>query len=108
MIFVVIGKKEGAKVLVGGVQLKEGDLAKGSFIAPTLLTDVTNDMRIAQEEIFGPVAVIMKFKTADEVIALANDSEYGLGNHPLANPAGENAPGRYAGRGAAWSDYQEG
>lgn len=46
---------------------------------PTLLANVTNDMRIAQEEIFGPVAVIIKFKTEEEVIALANDSEYGLG-----------------------------
>ena len=46
---------------------------------PTLLTDVTNDMAIAREEIFGPVAVVIKFKTVDEVIALANDSDYGLG-----------------------------
>lgn len=77
--YIEIGKKEGAKVLVGGVQLQDGALAQGSFIAPTLLTDVTNDMRIAQEEIFGPVAVVIKFQTVDEVIALANESEYGLG-----------------------------
>lgn len=76
--YIEIGKEEGAKVLVGGYQIKEGELAKGTFIAPTLLTDVTNNMRVAQEEIFGPVAVIMKFKTVDEAIALANDSEYGL------------------------------
>lgn len=46
---------------------------------PTLLVDVTNDMRVAQEEIFGPVAVVMKFKDEDEVIRMANESEYGLG-----------------------------
>ena len=46
---------------------------------PTLITNVTNDMRVAQEEIFGPVAVVIKFKTEDEVIAMANDSVYGLG-----------------------------
>ena len=46
---------------------------------PTLITNVTNDMRVAQEEIFGPVAVVIKFKTEEEVIAMANDSTYGLG-----------------------------
>lgn len=46
---------------------------------PTLLVDVDNKMRVAQEEIFGPVASVIKFRTEDEVIALANDSEYGLG-----------------------------
>ena len=46
---------------------------------PTILADVTNDMRVAQEEIFGPVCVVIKFKTEEEVIAMANDNEYGLG-----------------------------
>ena len=46
---------------------------------PTLITNVTNDMRVAQEEIFGPVAVVIKFHDEDEVVAMANDSEYGLG-----------------------------
>jgi acyl-CoA reductase-like NAD-dependent aldehyde dehydrogenase len=46
---------------------------------PTLLVDVKNNMRVAQEEIFGPVAAVIKFKTEEEVIAMANDSEYGLG-----------------------------
>ena len=52
--YVEIGKEEGAKVLCGGVQAKEGELEKGCFLRPTLLGDVTNDMRVAQEEIFGP------------------------------------------------------
>ncbi len=77
--YVEIGKTEGAKVLCGGVQATEGELEKGCFLRPTLLGDVTNDMRVAQEEIFGPVACIIKFKTEEEVLAMANDSAYGLG-----------------------------
>ncbi len=77
--YVEIGKKEGAKVACGGYQLTENGLDKGCFMKPTLLVDVTNDMRVAQEEIFGPVAVVIKFKDEDEVIKMANDSEYGLG-----------------------------
>lgn len=77
--YVEIGKSEGAKVLCGGVQAKEGELEKGCFLRPTLLGDVTNDMRVAQEEIFGSVACIIKFKTEEEVLAMANDSAYGLG-----------------------------
>ncbi len=73
------GKKEGARVICGGEAITEGELAKGCFMKPTLLADVTNDMRIAQEEIFGPVACIIKFKDEEEVIRMANDSEFGLG-----------------------------
>jgi acyl-CoA reductase-like NAD-dependent aldehyde dehydrogenase len=77
--YIEIGKKEGAKVIVGGERITSGGLDKGFFIQPTLLADVTNDMRVAQEEIFGPVAAIIKFKTEDEVVKMANDSVYGLG-----------------------------
>ncbi|MEE0776121.1 MAG: aldehyde dehydrogenase family protein, partial [Bacillota bacterium] len=77
--YIDIAKKEGAKVVCGGERLTEGPLAKGAFMRPTLLTDVTNDMRIAQEEIFGPVASVIKFKTEEEVIDMANDNPYGLG-----------------------------
>lgn len=77
--YVEIGKSEGAKVLCGGEQIREGGLEKGAFLRPTLLGNVTNDMRVAQEEIFGPVACIIKFKTEDEAVAMANDSQYGLG-----------------------------
>ena len=69
------GVKEGARVLVGGKRY--GD--KGAFMQPTLLVDVKNDMTVAQEEIFGPVAVVVKFKDEEEVVRLANESEYGLG-----------------------------
>ncbi|MDN5353107.1 MAG: aldehyde dehydrogenase [Clostridiales bacterium] len=77
--YVRIGKEEGAEVLAGGVQLTDGELGKGVFMAPTLMGNATNDMRISQEEIFGPVATVIKFKTEEDVIKMANDSEYGLG-----------------------------
>lgn len=73
------GKKEGAKVACGGERLANGDFAKGCFMKPTLLVDVKNNMKVAQEEIFGPVAVIIRFKTEEEVIEMANDNAYGLG-----------------------------
>lgn len=73
------GKEEGAEVLCGGYQIKEDGLENGCFIRPTLLGNVTNDMSVARDEIFGPVACIIKFKTEEEVIAMANDSQYGLG-----------------------------
>ena len=77
--YVDIGKEEGATVITGGRRLTEDGLDKGCFMAPTLLGDVTPDMRVAQEEIFGPVAVVIKFHTEEEALAIANDSVYGLG-----------------------------
>lgn len=77
--YIEIAKQEGAVIACGGEANTEGACANGSFFKPTLITNVTNDMRVAQEEIFGPVAVVIKFKTEEEVIALANDSKYGLG-----------------------------
>ena len=77
--YIDIAKSEGAEILCGGERYMENGCDKGCFMKPTLIANVTNDMRVAQEEIFGPVAVIMKFKTEEEVIAMANDSEYGLG-----------------------------
>ena len=72
------GRREGATILTGGTRLT-GALSNGCYMRPTLLTDVTNDMEVAREEIFGPVAVVIKFKTMEEVIEMANDSDYGLG-----------------------------
>ncbi|KAF1290264.1 aldehyde dehydrogenase family protein [Candidatus Enterococcus leclercqii] len=77
--YIEIGKQEGAQVSAGGKRINKDGLDKGCFVEPTLLTNVTNDMRVAQEEIFGPVAVVIKFDTIEEVIKMANDSEYGLG-----------------------------
>lgn len=75
--YIEVGKAEGAKVLCGGERHMDGECAKGFFIKPTLL-EGTNDMRIAQEEIFGPVGVVIKFSTEEEVIAMANGTQYGL------------------------------
>ena len=77
--YIKIGKSEGARVACGGERMTEGELAKGCFMKPTLLVDVDNHMRVAQEEIFGPVACVIKFHDEDEVIELANDNAYGLG-----------------------------
>lgn len=72
-------KKEGATVLTGGQAAHVPGFEQGAFMQPTLLTDVKNDMTVCQCEIFGPVAVVVKFRTEEEVIAMANDSDYGLG-----------------------------
>lgn len=77
--YIEIGKNEGARVLTGGERYVEGDTKNGYFMKPTLLVDVDNSMRVAREEIFGPVGVVIKFKTEEEVIEMANDSNYGLG-----------------------------
>jgi acyl-CoA reductase-like NAD-dependent aldehyde dehydrogenase len=74
--YVELGVSEGATVLTGGGR-PEVELP-GYFYAPTVLTGVDNDMRVTREEIFGPVAAVMPFDTEDEVLALANDTEYGL------------------------------
>ena len=77
--YVKIGESEGCKIGCGGVQVVENGLDKGCYMRPTLLLNATNKMRVAQEEIFGPVAVVIKFHDVDEVIEMANDSIYGLG-----------------------------
>ncbi|MBX3137051.1 aldehyde dehydrogenase family protein [Candidatus Obscuribacterales bacterium] len=76
--YVEIGKNEGAKLLFGGNILTEGDLAKGCFHEPTIFGDVKASMRIAQEEIFGPVTAIIPVADFDEAIEVANGTEYGL------------------------------
>jgi gamma-glutamyl-gamma-aminobutyraldehyde dehydrogenase len=74
--YIDIGKKEGAKLALGGATPKGMD--KGCYVAPTLFTGVKNDMRIAKEEIFGPVTGVLSYKKLDDAIAMANDSIYGL------------------------------
>ncbi|MCY1354665.1 NAD/NADP-dependent betaine aldehyde dehydrogenase [compost metagenome] len=71
-------KKEGATCLAGGERATGEGLDQGLYIKPTLYADVTPDMRIVREEIFGPVAVLIPFDTEEEAIRIANDSEYGL------------------------------
>jgi alcohol dehydrogenase class IV len=76
--YVQIGKKEGAEVVTGGNRLDIPGYEKGFYYAPTIFTNVKNSMRIAQEEIFGPVVCIVKFDDDEEAVAIANDSIYGL------------------------------
>ncbi|MEU1183506.1 aldehyde dehydrogenase family protein [Streptomyces sp. NPDC005820] len=75
--YVELGRKEGATVL-GGDAAGHRLPSRGFYIGPTLLADCTNDMRVAREEIFGPVVVVIPFDEEDEGVALANDSDYGL------------------------------
>jgi aldehyde dehydrogenase (NAD+) len=72
-----VGLDEGARLLCGGLGKPEG-LEAGWYVKPTIFADVTNNMRIAQEEIFGPVLVIIPFDSEEGAIALANDTPYGL------------------------------
>ncbi len=76
--YVEIGKQEGAKLLIGGHRLTGGEYDKGWFYAPTIFVDVHPKMRIAQEEIFGPVLCVIKVKSFEEAIEVLNDSTYGL------------------------------
>lgn len=76
--YIKTGLSEGAKLAVGGKAPQTSGLSKGFFVEPTIFTNVNNKMRIAQEEIFGPVLSVIKYKTVDEAVAIANDSMYGL------------------------------
>ena len=72
------GRSEGARLLIGGNRVTEGDYAKGAYVAPTVFTDCNDGMTIVREEIFGPVMSILIYDTEDEVIRRANATEYGL------------------------------
>lgn len=76
--YIEIGKNEGAEIAAGGRRLTGGDYDKGYYVEPTVFTGVRSGMRIAQEEIFGPVVAVMPFETFDEAMDAANDVEYGL------------------------------
>ena len=76
--YVEIGKHEGATLACGGQRLTDGDYAKGFFHQPTVFVDVTPKMRIAREEIFGPVVAVIKCRSLDEAVAIGNDVDYGL------------------------------
>ncbi|MFC5589664.1 aldehyde dehydrogenase family protein [Sporosarcina soli] len=76
--YIRIGQEEGATLACGGKRIERDGMEKGFFIEPTVFTNVTSEMRIVKEEIFGPVVVVQKFKDEAEAIRLANDSDYGL------------------------------
>jgi len=80
-----IGIEEGASLVAGGVEKPEG-YEKGYYVKPTVFADVTNDMTIAREEIFGPVLSIIKYENEEEAIEIANDTEYGLAGYVQGEP----------------------
>ena len=76
--YLAIGRDEGARLAYGGGVPEEERLRAGQFVEPTIFADVDNSMRIAQEEIFGPVLCILRFDDEDEAIRIASDTRYGL------------------------------
>jgi aldehyde dehydrogenase (NAD+) len=75
--YIALGQEEGARIVTGGLGRPEGQ-ERGWYVRPTVFADVDNSMRIAQEEIFGPVLAVIPFDGVDDAVRLANDSEYGL------------------------------
>jgi aldehyde dehydrogenase (NAD+) len=80
MGYLSLGRQEGARAVAGGARLTEGLLAQGYFVPPTVFADVRDDMRIAKEEIFGPVLSAIPFQDVDELITRANATMFGLGS----------------------------
>lgn len=76
--YIDLAKGEGANCVLGGGPAQRPECGEGWFVEPTIFADVTNDMRIAQEEVFGPVLSVIRFKDEDEAVAIANDVLYGL------------------------------
>jgi len=76
--YVARGRAEGARLLVGGTRVTDGDLANGAFVAPAVFDSCRDDMSIVREEIFGPVMSVLEFEHEDEVVARANASDFGL------------------------------
>jgi aldehyde dehydrogenase (NAD+) len=85
--YIELGEEEDATLLTGGSSPDDPDLADGWFIEPTIFDDVSNDMRIAQEEIFGPVECLLTFSEYEEAIEMANDIDYGLAGYVITENA---------------------
>ena len=83
--YIQYGKEDGATLLYGGERLTEGEFEKGYYVQPTIFTNVTRDMRIAKEEIFGPVISVIEVDSYEEAIEIANDVEYGLAASIVTN-----------------------
>ena len=88
MSYIEIAKSEGAKCLLGGQAYSGKDVKGNRFVEPTIFTDVNNDMRIAQEEVFGPVLSIIRFKDEEEAIKIGNDVIFGLAAGVWTNDIG--------------------
>ena len=75
--YIETGQREGARLVIGGTDMPDG-LERGWYVQPTLFADADNAMRIAREEIFGPVITVIPYRDEDDAVAIANDSDYGL------------------------------
>ncbi len=87
--YIDIGREDGAELLTGGRRASGDGLENGYFVEPTVFDKVTPDMRIAREEIFGPVLSVLRVKSFDEAMAVANDCEYGLSSSVFSNDAND-------------------
>lgn len=76
--YIKLAEQEGAKLMTGGHRVTDGEMGKGNYVAPTIFVDAHNSMQSCQDEIFGPVEMVMPFDTIDEAIEIANASRYGL------------------------------
>lgn len=88
--YIEIGQQEGARVAVGGSGMPDG-ITRGYYVKPTVFADVNNSMRIAREEIFGPVLVVIPYEDEDDAVRIANDSPYGLGGSIFTEDADHGA-----------------
>ena len=106
MKYIAAGKEDGARLVSGGKRPDDPKLAKGLFIEPTIFADVTMDMRIGKEEIFGPVLSVFKWSDEDEMLAQVNQVEYGLTCSIWTNDLADRAPHRRGGRGRLCLDQR--
>jgi aldehyde dehydrogenase (NAD+) len=83
--YIEIGKREGARLVCGGK--RAAHLPRGYYLEPTIFAEVTNEMRIAQEEIFGPVLAIIAYEDDEDAVRIANDSIYGLSGAVIGSPS---------------------
>ena len=106
MKYIAAGKEDGARLVSGGKRPDDAKLAKGLFIEPTIFADVTMDMRIGKEEIFGPVLSVFKWSDEDKMLAQVNQVEYGLTCSIWTNDLVDRAPHRGGGRGRLCLDQR--
>ena len=106
LTYIESGRAEGARVLTGGERDVEGDKARGFYVKPTVFADVQPQMKIAQEEIFGPVLAALKFRDAEEAAEIANATIYGLVSAVWTRDIGDGASAGAANQGRLGLDQR--